>query len=413
MIVSILINYFFALGISRTNSKLLLAVSITVSVLILGFFKYANFLMGIINSVFGTSISATDLPLPIGISFYTFQILSYIIDIYTGKLSVQKNIIKLGTYISLFPQLIAGPIVRYEAIEQQLSDRHETFVDFSAGYKRFILGLGKKVLVANQMALIADEIYALPVSDSGARLLWIASIAYTFQIYFDFSGYSDMAIGLGRMFGFRIPENFNYPYIATSITDFWLRWHMSLSSWFRDYIYIPLGGNRVDRPRWFLNLFIVWVLNGLWHGAAWNFVLWGLYYAVLLVLEKLFLGTFLKKLPKFFGWSYTMFIVVIAWVLFRVEGLDNVLATIKAMFSSDSIDTVAFLVDHLDIVVALPFLILAVIGSTPIIGEFIKKYDGHNFIISVIINLFLMGIFYMVIATLISSTYNPFIYFRF
>lgn len=421
MIVSIIVNYSLTLIMSKyqlngeeKRTKTVLLSLIIFNIAIIGFFKYSNFLIQNINNLFGCEITSLNLALPIGISFYTFQIMSYVIDVYRKHVPPQKNFIKLATYIALFPQLIAGPIVRYIDINKQLDSREISFQDIIIGLKRFIIGLGKKVIIANQMAVIADTIYGMPIATTSGGLLWVAAIAYTFQIYFDFSGYSDMAIGLGQMFGFKFLENFNYPYIATSITDFWRRWHISLSSWFRDYVYIPLGGNRVAKWRWLINIMIVWSLTGLWHGAAWNFILWGTFYGILLIIEKLWLTKILEKIPKFFGWLYSMFIVLIGWVLFRVEGLENVIITIKQMFTSIDISgTVNVIANNYDIAIAIPFFILAIIGSFPLIKILVSKFDNKNCFFSIIINLFLVIIFYLVIILLLGATYNPFIYFRF
>lgn len=334
MLISVILNYFLAIWIGNTKGtkkKVLLIIDIILNIMIIGFFKYANFLIDNINYILHTNIGNVEVALPIGISFYTFQILSYVIDVYRGNVKVQKNIIKLCTYISLFPQLIAGPIVRYEDIEKQLDDRKESFDKFIEGLKRFIYGLGKKVLLANNMALIADTIYETN-PNNGTIMLWLAAIGYTLQIYFDFSGYSDMAIGLGKMFGFEFMENFNYPYIAKSVTDFWRRWHISLSTWFKDYVYIPLGGNRVSQLKLVRNILIVWGLTGLWHGANWNFIIWGFYYAILLIIEKLVLNKWLDKLPKVVKHIYSLLIIVIGWVIFRTEDLSQIFIIVKNMF---------------------------------------------------------------------------------
>jgi alginate O-acetyltransferase complex protein AlgI len=422
MIFSVVINYVLALVMDKCIikeskqiiSKLVLAIAVAINIFLLGFFKYVGFLVENINLIFSTNIQNPELALPIGISFFTFQILSYVIDVYRRKVPVQRNIIHLGTYIALFPQLIAGPIVRYETIAEQLVNRKETMEDFVAGLKRFVVGLGKKVLIANNMAIIADQIYSLNPTQVDPGLLWLAAIAYAFQIYFDFSGYSDMAIGLGRMFGFRFLENFNYPYIARSVTDFWRRWHMSLSSWFKDYVYIPLGGNRVAKPRWILNMFLVWMLTGFWHGAVWNFVLWGLYFGVLLIIEKLFLEQILKKIPWIFQWLYTMIIVLFSWVIFRVEGLSNVLATLQGMFSIGSFEIfLHYLMNTPQVLISLPIMIIAAFGSTPVWKKAVLDKDGKTIGWTIAISAFLIGIFYLVVSQLLSSSYNPFIYFRF
>lgn len=303
MLISILFNYYFAIFIDkyRENNKVTKAIligSLIFNIGLLFFFKYFNFFINNFNSLFSSNISIMKIILPIGISFYTFQILSYVVDVYKDDVKVQKNICYLGAYISFFPQLIAGPIVRYCDIEKQLNNRIVNFDKVVVGIRRFIIGLGKKVIIANNVAIIADTIFnSNNLGNYGIGILIIGTLAYTIQIYFDFSGYSDMAIGLGKLFCFDFLENFNYPYIATSITDFWRRWHISLSSWFRDYVYIPLGGNRVSKLKFLRNIFVVWMLTGLWHGASWNYVIWGIYFGIILMFEKLVYGKFLKKIP--------------------------------------------------------------------------------------------------------------------
>ena len=318
MIFSIIFNYLCGLLINRyrKHDKLFLILAIIGNLLLLFVFKYLDFTIININRLFSSNINSLNLLLPIGISFYTFQAMSYVIDVYKKKVKVQKNIITMGTYVALFPQLIAGPIVRYKDIEKQLSNRTINLNKVSDGIRRFIIGLGKKVIIANNVAVIVDTIFDGNIQNTGALVLIIGTIAYALQIYFDFSGYSDMAIGLGKILGFDFLENFNYPYISKSITEFWRRWHISLSSWFRDYVYIPLGGNRVSKIKWIRNIFIVWFLTGLWHGASWNFILWGLYFAVILLLEKLVLSKYLDKLPSFISCksaprSSEIFVVVI------------------------------------------------------------------------------------------------------
>lgn len=302
-----------------SKQKIGLIISICVNLGLLFFFKYTDFFIGTVNGVFGTSIPQLNLPLPIGISFYTFQTMSYTIDVYRGDAKMQKNIISFGAYVSLFPQLIAGPIVRYQDIADQLDERTHSFDKFGDGAKRFVTGLGKKVLLANNIGLLWSTISATEAASLTTVGAWLGIIAFAFQIYFDFSGYSDMAIGLGKMFGFSFLENFNYPYISKSVTEFWRRWHMSLGTWFRDYVYIPLGGNRKGLPLQIRNIAVVWLLTGFWHGASWNFVLWGVFYGILLVCEKLFLLKWLKKVPSFVGHIYTMLTVLLGWVLFAFD----------------------------------------------------------------------------------------------
>lgn len=339
MILSILATYIFGILIDKYKktkySKIFLILSIFINIGLLIYFKYADFIIKNVNLWLSNKIDLIHVILPIGISFYTFQLISYIVDVYRGEAKVQKNIIKLATYISLFPQLIAGPIVRYTTIENQLENREYNMKNFSIGVRRFIIGLGKKVMIANVMG---NLINIFLVSDEKSVLFyWLYAIALMIQIYFDFSGYSDMAIGLGKMLGFDFPENFNYPYIATSITDFWRRWHISLRSWFRDYIYIPLGGNRVSKLKWIRNIIIVWMLTGLWHGAEWNFVIWGLYFGVLLIIEKLFLLKWLQKIPKVISRIYTLFIVMISFIIFNGEGISTILENIGGLFKFVSI----------------------------------------------------------------------------
>lgn len=414
MLISVILNYFLAIWIGNTKGtkkKVLLIIDIILNIMIIGFFKYANFLIDNINYILHTNIGNVEVALPIGISFYTFQILSYVIDVYRGNVKVQKNIIKLCTYISLFPQLIAGPIVRYEDIEKQLDDRKESFDKFIKGLKRFIYGLGKKVLLANNMALIADTIYETN-PNNGTIMLWLAAISYTLQIYFDFSGYSDMAIGLGKMFGFKFMENFNYPYIAKSVTDFWRRWHISLSTWFKDYVYIPLGGNRVSQLKLVRNILIVWGLTGLWHGANWNFIIWGFYYAILLIIEKLVLNKWLDKLPKVVKHIYSLLIIVIGWVIFRTEDLSQIFIIVKNMFIYNPSNIVEYVLESWNIKVGLLFIIPAIILSTPVISKKIKE-NLNKTSVYVLNNIIVCIIFGLSIIQLLIQTYNPFIYFNF
>lgn len=414
MILSIVCNYWLAIFIDKfeKNKNIILVIDLIFNIFIIAFFKYGNFIIDNLNLLLLTSIPNLKLSLPIGISFYTFQILSYVIDVYRKKVPVQKNILYLGTYITLFPQLIAGPIVRYETIANELENRKENFNDISEGIKRFIIGLAKKVLIANQMALIADTIYSGDLKSYGTFVLWLAAFAYTFQIYFDFSGYSDMAIGLGKIFGFHFLENFNYPYIATSITDFWRRWHISLSSWFRDYVYIPLGGNRVSRIKWLRNILIVWILTGLWHGASWNFIIWGLYYGILLVVEKVILNQYIEKWPKFFQHLYTLILVVVGWVIFRMENFQQMGIVISKMFIFTPSNIFNDIILSFDIFSSLPYLIVAIICSLPIwknISTKLKKKTSFYIIQTIIIFI----VYVISLCFLLSSTYNPFIYFRF
>ena len=352
MLSSIIINYIFALLIDKAiednnlkNKKIYLALCIIINLSILGYFKYTNFIISIINSLSQNKIiELTNIVLPIGISFYTFQALSYVIDVYRGHNKAQKNIFNLALYISFFPQLIAGPIVKYHDIENQILNRNESLENIFYGIKRFIYGLSKKVILANMFALSCDEILKQPADELGTALVWCASVLYTLQIYYDFSGYSDMAIGLGRMFGFNFLENFNYPYISKSIKEFWRRWHISLSTWFKEYLYIPLGGNRKRKLFTYINLLIVFFATGLWHGASYNFILWGLFHGFFLVIERIFLGKLLEKNKlKFINHIYVIFVFVIGWVLFRADDLKHAFELYKLMFSyKESIYTVRY-----------------------------------------------------------------------
>jgi len=404
-------------------------MGVSLNLLLLIIFKYANFIIENLNIWFSfiniPSIENQSIALPVGISFYTFQSLSYLVDIYRKETKVQKNILRLGLYISLFPQLIAGPIVRYHDIANQLENRSVSYKKFSYGAQRFLLGLGKKVLIANNFAYVADNIFTMMPSELSATAAWLGIISYTFQIYFDFSGYSDMAIGLGSIFGFKIPENFNFPYIARSIKDFWRRWHISLSTWFRDYLYIPLGGNRKGGVRTYLNLFIVFFLTGLWHGASWNFVVWGMIHGLFLVLERIGGDKYLNKLWKPLQHIYALFVVVIAWVLFRAENFQYAWDYYKAMFGfNDSHSGLYELSKYLNNEFYL-VLFVAVLASTQIFKnakDWLEKYSktltGNGQIIvqstfSFLVICFYFGILILCSSYLLSDTYNPFIYYRF
>lgn len=418
MLITVLIAYIFGLLIDKyrfekRKSKLFLIISVVLILLNLFIFKYLDFSIGIFNRIFKTNIGLSKLVLPIGISFYTFQILSYVIDLYRGKVGVQKNYFRLLLYVSFFPQLIAGPIVRYETVEKEISDRKTTLDGFINGFKRFIWGLAKKVIVANNVAIFCDYVYS-NYSSYGSNILWVAAICYTLQIYFDFSGYSDMAIGLGKMFGFNFLENFNYPYIASSITDFWRRWHISLSSFFRDYVYIPLGGNRVSKVKFIRNIFIVWLLTGIWHGASYNFILWGLYYAILLLIEKMFTGKYIEKLPKVLKMLYSLFFITLGWVIFRVENLNDLVLVIKKMFSFNNTSFVTLFNNNSMLISTIPYIILGIFLSLPIDKWFKEKVDKSNSVILTLIEDLILGVLFGIsIMFLVSNSYNPFIYFRF
>lgn len=418
MIGTIIFDYIMALKIdkykkNRKKSKKYFIFTLLVNVGVLVFFKYIGFIIENINSIFSTNISFENLALPVGISFYTFQVLSYIVDVYLGKVKVQRNLISFGAYVTMFPQLVAGPIVQYETIEEQLNYREESLEKFGQGVERFIQGLGKKVLLANNIGMIWTAISAMDLGSMSVLTSWIGIISYTFQIYFDFSGYSDMAIGLGKMLGFDFIENFNYPYVSKSVTEFWRRWHISLGSWFREYIYIPLGGNRVTLGKQIRNIFAVWFLTGLWHGASWNFIVWGLYYGVILLLEKIVFKKLLEKTPNFIKHIYTMILVMIGWVFFASTNLGYAVEYIKIMFGLGNnvlIDSVGIYYLYTNIVM---FVILS-ICSTPIIKNKLDRMvikSKTSYINPTLI--VYMLILFLATAYLVNETYNPFLYFRF
>ncbi|MDD2392072.1 MAG: MBOAT family protein [Bacilli bacterium] len=392
----------------KNKKKLFLILSIVINLSLLGFFKYSDFLIETINSIFNISIPLLKLGLPIGISFYTFQTMSYSVDVYRGEVKAEHNFLAFMTYVSMFPQLIAGPIVRYETVSQELHERTINLEKVSSGFMRFLRGLFKKVLIANSIGFLFTTISTL--DNMSIMTAWLGILAYTFQIYFDFSGYSDMAIGMGKMFGFTYLENFNYPYIAKSITDFWRRWHISLSSFFKDYLYIPLGGSRVSKIINIRNIFIVWLLTGLWHGAAFNFILWGIYYGLILILEKFILKKYIEKLPNFFKHFYTLILVIIGWVIFAfndITMLGNYFNNMFNIFSYPLFDSMFFYYLKNYFVI----LIIATLFSTPIYNLIVKKVNKrYQYIIGFIIYLVL---FLITIASLVSDTYNPFLYFRF
>lgn len=416
MIFSILVNYIFGrlMDKHRENKKrmkLLLVLSVVIDLGLLSVFKYTDFIITNVNAIFGANFDLLNIALPIGISFYTFQAMSYTIDIYRNDVRVQKNLIDFGMYITMFPQLIAGPIVRYADVQDQLAERSVTTADFSEGVMRFVVGLGKKVLLANQMGAVWSDIYALG-GDVSALMAWTGAIAYTFQIYFDFSGYSDMAIGLGRMFGFKFPENFRYPYQSVSITDFWRRWHITLSTWFKEYLYIPLGGNRCGLARQALNLLIVWSLTGFWHGAGWNFVMWGLYYFVILFIEKLFLLKALDKLPKLFRHVYALLLIVIGWVIFASDDVGVLLPYLGSMFGANGA------VGGMDVYTLFTkavLIIICCVASTELPKRlFLSATGAMNekaaFTIKSVMTIALLA---LSMILLIGDSYNPFLYFRF
>ena len=393
--------------------KVILILSIVVNLGLLMFFKYTDFFVGNINGVFGLSIDSLGLALPIGISFYTFQTLSYTIDVYRGVVQTQHNIINFGMYVSMFPQLIAGPIVRYSDIKNQVDSRDENVDEIAAGIRRFIMGLAKKIIIANQIGILWDEIESM--TSFSTSLAWIGAIAFTLQIYFDFSGYSDMAIGLGHMFGFTIPENFKHPYESRSITEFWRKWHITLGTWFREYIYIPLGGNRNGVKKQVINLFIVWFLTGFWHGAGWNFILWGVYYFILLMLEKLFLLKWMERWPKLLRHIYTLLFVVIGWVIFACTDLNVMCSVLKAMFGLGE-GIAGGMSEYYMISYGVLFIIAAILAtSVPIriVRRLFLKLNLNNNVNLIIKNCLCVFVLIVSIAFLVGDSYNPFLYFRF
>lgn len=416
MIFSILFNYICGLDIARNlgdqaAAKRSLIFTVAVNICILGFFKYEGFVLDSLSAVLPVEIPYRAMALPIGISFYTFQILSYIIDVYRGHVKVQTNLLDFALYVTMFPQLIAGPIVQYADVDRQLHVRKESWGKFGEGSMFFIRGLAKKVLLANTIGMVYTEVAALAPGKVSVLSAWIGCIAYAFQIYFDFSGYSDMAIGLGKMFGFEFLKNFDYPYISQSITEFWRRWHISLGSWFREYVYIPLGGNRVPVIKHLRNLLIVWFLTGLWHGAAWNFVAWGLYYGFILILEKYFLGRVLDRLPAVIRHIYSLVLVLIGWVFFFSPTLGGAVDYIQLMFgvgANGLVDSEGLYL----LTTNLLLLILLVIGSTPIVHRAYERVmAGRGKILANCV--VYAAMFLLCIAYLVTETYNPFLYFRF
>jgi D-alanyl-lipoteichoic acid acyltransferase DltB (MBOAT superfamily) len=407
MILSIIITWFLGLKLGGRNSKTVLIIGIVYHVVILFVFKYLTFAVGQIGLLLNRDLSGIRISLPIGISFFTFQLMSYLFDVYYKKADAQRNPLYVGLYVSLFPQLIAGPIVRYERIASEITNRKESYDDIVIGMQRFTYGLAKKVLLSNYLAQIADNLFDYMTGDMTVALAWLGAVCYTFQVYFDFSGYSDMAIGLGRMFGFHFDENFNYPYMARSVTEFWRRWHISLGTWFRDYVYIPLGGNRVKRSRWICNLFLVWLLTGIWHGANWTFITWGLLYFAVLLFEKM--SGFTKELG-WFAHIYTMFIVIIAWVIFRADNLEAAGIYIKNMFGAGATGLADSVV--VDYIKSLKIILIAsCIGITPLLNWVFAKLRATklHFLESVWIAI----IFVLSLLQIVSSAYNPFIYFNF
>ncbi|WP_214805140.1 MULTISPECIES: MBOAT family protein [unclassified Exiguobacterium] len=412
MLASILINYFFALMVDtyrhRVGIKPVMASMVITNLALLGWFKYSGFFMASLNQTFQVELFVPEVVLPIGISFFTFQAMSYVIDVYREAGKVQKNPLDLALYIALFPQLIAGPIVRYETVANEINDRQETLPDFALGVRRFIIGLSKKLILANGCGQVADAVFKM--NDLSMGLAWIGIIAYALQIYFDFSGYSDMAIGLGLMFGFHFLENFNYPYIAKSVSEFWRRWHISLGSWFRDYVYIPLGGNRVSPLKQYRNLAVVWMLTGLWHGASWTFVAWGAYYGIWIMLEKAFLGKLLRRVPVI-STIWTLILVLVGWVFFRATTFPDALEYLRAMFIPTEVwdERASYQLVQNGVI-----LLLAAFAATPlpkILGQWIVERLGK--VGQTIQYGYAMLLLFLATSALVASTFNPFIYFRF
>jgi alginate O-acetyltransferase complex protein AlgI len=417
MLASSLSGYLHGLWIEKSRksryAKLPLICSIIFSIGILFYFKYADFLIENINWLFDLKIAPLKIVLPIGISFYTFQILSYTIDVYYGTSKVQKNFFSFAAYVSLFPQLIAGPIVRYATVEEELSQRNHTFANFAYGVNRFVIGLSKKVLIANSLGELGQVFSNL--NESSILFYWIASVAFMLQIYYDFSGYSDMAIGLGRIFGFHFLENFNYPFISKSISEFWRRWHISLGTWFRDYLYIPMGGNRVGTVKWIRNIIVVWFLTGFWHGANWNFIIWGLYFGIFLVLEKVFLTEFFKKLPSIVGHIYTLFFLSISFVIFNTNNMIECIEYIKGMLGILNIPFSNAVTDYYISSYGLT-LIIAAVGATPLSVKVIKKlkcYKKGEYILNILEPIVQILLLLLITGYLVDGSFNPFLYFRF
>lgn len=416
MVIVIFLGYIFGLLVNGCKTpkakKGLLVLAVLICAGILGYFKYADFFVSNFNAVTGMSVPLLKVALPIGISFYTFQVMSYVVDVYRGTAKVQYNPFTLATYISMFPQLIAGPIVRYADVAEQLENRIHSVDKIALGIRRFVMGLSKKILIANALGELCEIFKAS--GDKSVAFFWLYAVAFTLHIYYDFSGYSDMAIGLGKIFGFEFMENFNYPYISKSITEFWRRWHMSLGTWFRDYVYIPLGGNRVSKPRWLFNILVVWFLTGFWHGASWNFIVWGLYFAVLLMLEKLVLLPILEK-SRVFNHIYVMFLVIISFVIFNAADMTEAFAYIGGMFGAGGVPVVspeAVYYFKSNLVV----LLFAIVGATPLCKNVAAKIREHKIgalVLDILEPVVLIGLMLLCTAYLVDGSFNPFLYFRF
>jgi len=408
MIASIIIDYTAGRLIYRYKNEIkkktiVLCISLVFNLGLLFFFKYFNFFIDNINNIFNFAIKGVKITLPLGISFYTFQTMSYSIDVYRGKVVPEKNIINFAAFVTLFPQLIAGPIVKYTDINKEISRRVITKDNVEVGIEKFILGLGRKVLIANNIGMLWTEVEGIGFENISTPLAWLGIISFGLQIYFDFSGYSLMAIGLGKMLGFNFPENFNYPYISRSISEFWRRWHITLGSWFKEYVYIPLGGNRKGKVRVTFNLFIVWALTGLWHGASYNFLLWGLFFFLLISIEKLGLINFLNK-HRVFSHIYTIFLLLIGWTLFAITDFNGICEYLSKLFFYSNGEEWIYYLRNYGV-----SLIIAIIFSLPLVSMFYKKIENFKWIKTII----LMGIFIISVAYLVDATYNPFLYFRF
>lgn len=416
MVASIIIGFISGLLIEATNEKskkkLILTINLIINLGFLGFFKYSNFFIENFNNLTGLSLNLLNVALPIGISFYTFQILSYAVDVYRGTVKAQRNLINLATYITMFPQLIAGPIVRYTDVVESLDERTISFEKTSYGVRRFIVGLSKKVLLANALGELCVTFKAS--EDKSLLFYWLYAISFCLQVYFDFSGYSDMAIGLGKILGFEFMENFNFPFISKSVAEFWRRWHISLGSWFRDYVYIPLGGNRVKKSRWIFNILVVWFLTGFWHGAAWNFIIWGLYFVIFLVLEKTVIGKFITKTPVL-NRVYTLFFIIISFVIFDAVNMGEAFTYIKAMLGFSGVPLVStefiyYLKEYAVI------LALGIVGATPLVKKVATKLteiNGVKVVVGILEPIILIVLLVLVTAYLVDGSFNPFLYFRF
>ena len=413
MFLSIAVDYTHGMLVEKwrqndRKARMAVASSVFFNLLILVFFKYYDFLAGSINAVTGWSLPLLGVPMPIGISFYTFQTMSYTIDVYRQDTPVQRNIVTFGTFVTLFPQLIAGPIIQYKSVADQLQSRREDLEKFVSGIQRFSVGLAKKVLLANAVGKLWDTFLSTDTAQLTVLGGWLGLIAYAFQIYFDFSGYSDMAIGLGRMFGFEFIENFNYPYISRSVVEFWKRWHISLTNWFREYVYFPLGGNRCSRAKWVRNILIVWVLTGIWHGAGWNFLLWGLYYALWMLAERLFLGKWLERLPAAVRHVYTLIVVLVGWGLFAIENMGQLGAYLKVCFGGGALWDAFTLYE---LTSYLPLLVILCVAATPALRKLFFRLPEK--VQDVLTPILVMVSLVLCTASLVDASYNPFLYFRF